>query len=48
MLAEVQARAGRLVADAPLLAAIREEAESAIAAQGCLALTATAGCLICR
>lgn len=36
---------GRLAA---LLAAVREEAESAIAAQGCLALTATAGCLICR
>jgi len=33
---------------AALLAAVREEAESTIAAQGCLALTATAGCLICR
>jgi SAM-dependent methyltransferase len=31
-----------------LLAAVREETESTIAAQGCLALTATAGCLICR
>jgi hypothetical protein len=31
-----------------LLAAVREEVESTIAAQGCLALTATAGCLICR
>lgn len=31
-----------------LLAAVREEAESTIAAQGCLALTATTGCLICR
>lgn len=42
----------RAVADpgqlAALLAAVREEAESAIAAHGCLALTATAGCLICR
>jgi SAM-dependent methyltransferase len=33
---------------AALLAAVREEAESMIAAQGCLALSATAGCLICR
>jgi SAM-dependent methyltransferase len=33
---------------AALLAAVREEAESAIAAQGCLALTATGGCLIFR
>ncbi len=33
---------------AALLAAVRVEAESRIAAQDCLALTATAGCLICR
>jgi SAM-dependent methyltransferase len=33
---------------AALLTAVRAEAESTIAAQGCLALTATAGCLICR
>jgi hypothetical protein len=31
-----------------LLAAVREETESAIAAHGCLALTATGGCLICQ
>lgn len=33
---------------AALLAAVREEAQSIIAARGCLALTATGGCLICR
>jgi hypothetical protein len=33
---------------AALLAAVRVEAESRIAAQDCLSLTATAGCLICR
>ena len=47
-LARVQRAAANPGQLAVLLAAVREEADSTLAALGCLALTATAGCVICR